>query len=290
MTLGPPAAAAGAAGPGQGTADAPGGSEPSSVPNIGPREELGSLASEFRFNPRFVQKVDRLGQRGYEGWRRVRGDGNCFYRAVGFGLLEQLVTAPQQSRAAWAAALGESLEALSFEDASEAEAHRELLASVDRLHRGGGWEAPAQAGVEMTASGILYRSLRDGSRDTDLALIRALRHVAARHLTQRAEDGSANGGISFDTVCLAQGYAGARDFCERVVLAVGVEAEGVVLQALPAALGFGLRVAVLDRAEGADLAFCDYNLEGPGPGGVPKPTVHVQLRPVLYDMICCYGI
>jgi len=34
----------------------------------------------------------------YPTWRRVRGDGNCYYRAVMFGLLERCVKDPERRK------------------------------------------------------------------------------------------------------------------------------------------------------------------------------------------------
>jgi ubiquitin thioesterase protein OTUB1 len=58
--------------------------------SVGPRMELNLLASDFRHNKSMVEKVAQLGV-GYMGYRKVRGDGNCYYRAVIFGLLENII-------------------------------------------------------------------------------------------------------------------------------------------------------------------------------------------------------
>lgn len=39
----------------------------------------------------FLQGLERLEERRYTGMRRVRGDGNCFFRGFMFRLVEQLV-------------------------------------------------------------------------------------------------------------------------------------------------------------------------------------------------------
>jgi Peptidase C65 Otubain len=51
---------------------------------------LDILKGDFGFNRGLVDKVDML-KPFYSGLRRARGDGNCYYRAVIFGLLEQIV-------------------------------------------------------------------------------------------------------------------------------------------------------------------------------------------------------
>eukprot|EP00439_Symbiodinium_sp_Y106_P084503 s803_g25.t2 len=92
----------------------------------------GTLKDEFKFNKSFGAKVDGLIREGYKGWRRVRGDGNCFYRAVGYSLIEQIILSEQRQTAA--AALVRQLRELqlvapSFEDASQ----QKLLSVQDAL-------------------------------------------------------------------------------------------------------------------------------------------------------------
>jgi ubiquitin thioesterase protein OTUB1 len=50
---------------------------------------FGSLEDEYRDAPGFLEGIDRL-KRRYKCMRRVRGDGNCFYRALLFGYVEAL--------------------------------------------------------------------------------------------------------------------------------------------------------------------------------------------------------
>ena len=84
-------------------------------------------------------------------------------------------------------------------------------------------------------------------------------------------------------------YDNVSDFCRKVVLPLGVEAEGVVLKGVAQALGIDLRVAFLDRS-GSDVAFCDYGCSGgdiiaPPCAAREVPLVHLQLRPGHYDVL-----
>jgi hypothetical protein len=58
--------------------------------NVGPRMLLAKMPADFRHNSSMVAKIARL-ETAYSGFRRIRGDGNCYYRAVIFGLLENIV-------------------------------------------------------------------------------------------------------------------------------------------------------------------------------------------------------
>lgn len=277
--------------------------------NIGLREPLETLADEFKFNVNFVAKVQRLSQEGYQGWRRVRGDGNCFYRAFGFALLERLVAEPPELRSLQALKLLRHFCRVELADESDQQAHQRVLECVERLGQGEAWELSLPMGMESQSRGggcegddavaALRRSLEVPGSELDLAFIRALRCLTAEHLSKHADDDDANGGISFSTVCVAQGYTGVDDFCRRVVLPLGVEAQDIVLNALPQALDIGLRVAILDRRESTELPFCDF-LAFPGgdlltstantADGVLDATalaklVHLQLRPGHYDVL-----
>jgi hypothetical protein len=58
--------------------------------NVGARLHLTKIAADFRHNNSMVGKINKL-ETAYVGFRRMRGDGNCYYRAVIFGLLEQII-------------------------------------------------------------------------------------------------------------------------------------------------------------------------------------------------------
>ena len=51
---------------------------------------LQSLEAEFQSDEVFKSKILKLGQK-YSRMRRVRPDGNCFFRAVGYRLFEVLI-------------------------------------------------------------------------------------------------------------------------------------------------------------------------------------------------------
>lgn len=253
------------------------------VQSLGKLESLNSLVDEFKYNKSFCQKVDELHKKGYIGWRRVRGDGNCFYRACGFGLLEQIITAPIKQQMAWAEVLRRCLESLRFEDREEQAEHLRLLDHVTQLSKGEGWQVCQDSRAEeMTQQGLLYVSFRDNSpASLDLALVRALRHLTARHMIANADDPEACHGISFRMLCDAQGLGTPERFCEQTVLPMGVEAETLVMSAIAPALCMSLRIALLDRGEASGLCFEDYKAGA----GVDQPMVHVQLRPGHYDLL-----
>merc|ERR1719282_2080365 len=90
-------------------ANSPNSPQPDGITNVGQSEVIRSLALEFPYNTKFGEKVEKLRRLGYTGWRRVRGDGNCFFRAFGFGLLEAIAWAPGPLRERWAQELRRKL-------------------------------------------------------------------------------------------------------------------------------------------------------------------------------------
>ena len=59
--------------------------------SIKPRFKLANLRSKYsEASDVMTKRIQILGQK-YCGWRPIRGDGNCYYRAVLYSLLEQAV-------------------------------------------------------------------------------------------------------------------------------------------------------------------------------------------------------
>ncbi|CAE8692326.1 unnamed protein product, partial [Polarella glacialis] len=152
-------------------------------------------------------------------------------------------------------------------------------------------QAAADQKQEISEHGLLYLSLYDGaqakSKGLDLALVRFLRVLTARYMCEKADDWEACNGISFNMLCEAQGMGTVQDFCDKVVLPLGVEAESLVMSAIVPATDISLRVAILDRTDASGLCFNDYVAKGgvAACGGIDPPTIHVQLRPGHYDLL-----
>ena len=64
-----------------------------SQPLVGPKEAFTALQAAYADNPKFLYKL-RTGSSVYSHVRRVRGDGNCFYRSLLFSILEFAILPP----------------------------------------------------------------------------------------------------------------------------------------------------------------------------------------------------
>jgi ubiquitin thioesterase protein OTUB1 len=58
-------------------------------PLIGPPESFEVLTEQLKGNEAFLRKLPNVAAR-YAALRRVRGDGNCFFRAFIYSLLQQV--------------------------------------------------------------------------------------------------------------------------------------------------------------------------------------------------------
>ncbi|XP_055327850.1 ubiquitin thioesterase OTUB1-like isoform X2 [Paramacrobiotus metropolitanus] len=67
------------------------------VPFVSVKESLDILEEEYS-DPVYIQKIANL-QMKYEWLRRTRGDGNCFYRCLGFSLFENVMLSGDQEKA-----------------------------------------------------------------------------------------------------------------------------------------------------------------------------------------------
>lgn len=255
--------------------------------SIGPWEPLATLATLNPYNDCYRLKVEMMKEDGYIGWRRVRGDGNCYYRCVGYALLERLFELEPEPRRIAAGDLHEKLSKLTFMNSTDELAHSELLARLEVCRDTGGWELfnVGNGNTLKNPVDTLYESFVDPQGSLDLALVRALRLLLAKYLTEHPDDeaGGDNGGITFETYAIALDYASLEEYTKKVVIPMGLEAMDIVLPAMAKALGRYIRVALLDReAHGGheDAIMLDFNAEAEA-----KPSVRVQLRPGHFDLL-----
>lgn len=253
--------------------------------NLGPREEIDSLTDEFRYNEKCCKKVWQLKGRGYTKWRRIRGDGNCFYRAVCFALLEELASLPPTatSRQQRCSDLYKRLKLVRFQDEAEMGWHRRLLSCVGRLREGLTWVAADESEQDAAPLSLLYKSLREVASPMDMALVRALRQLAALYILRHAKDESGNCGVSYEVMCASLGYNSTREFCQELVLPLGVEAEGLIPSAVAKALGIGLRIFSFEREDSSDLACSEYPEDPRSMDGLHM--LSLQSRPGNFDVL-----
>lgn len=272
-----------------------------SIPaNISPAACVSELAAANLHNAAVVAKARKLSDTfSYHRWRHVRGDGNCYYRSIAVGLLEHCAKPSGDGRKtlqhflALAASVDYTAgDGAQFESSqADQDAHTKLLTQLARTEQDGGgwqgvrWDADFEPhGAELASKvsdQIAHCMINDGF--TDQACVRALRRLTADFLLAHRHAPTSEGGLSYEALVVAQGGLSMEEFCDSVVLRMGIEAEGVILQALPLQLQISSRIIYLDRSEDTDLKVMDF-----GHGDDPK-VVHLLLKPGHYDVLYLGG-
>jgi Peptidase C65 Otubain len=145
----------------------------------------------------------------------VRGDGNCYYRAVCFGGIEHHMYTghPEKLRRLLA-----SIENLQFTRSSHAAAHTALVKTLGLACRGYGWPEMQQLEQQQqlqqqqlvpvrdgnTAAQQLEAAVLDTHDSTDAALVRACRKVVANYLSSYPDRQTA-GGLTYRQIIEAEG-------------------------------------------------------------------------------------
>lgn len=225
------------------------------IPLVGAREPLSALETEFANDPSFLKKVKGLGAQ-YAHFRRTRPDGNCFFRALGFGYLDLLRTNPDEYRrfkTVLQPAKDEMI-ALGMPAFTVEDFYDNFVDTVDAIGSG-----------ETTAEGLLEIFADQGRSDY---LVVFLRLVTSKHLQQNSEF----------FMNFMEGGKTVAEFCNTEVEPMYNESDHIHISALTEATGISVRVLYLDRGEADEVTSHDF------PDG-KTPLVHLLYRPGHYDVI-----
>jgi hypothetical protein len=94
--------------------------------SVGGRFRLALIADADRNNDSLFHKVRNL-TKSYAGYKKIRGDGNCYYRAVVYGALEQIIK--ERNRQAFRF-MYETFKSVLFSNREHNTDHNELLAAL----------------------------------------------------------------------------------------------------------------------------------------------------------------
>ena len=221
---------------------------------FGPRARLSELCVISRHNKLMRQKVEQLGPLGYAGWRPIRGDGNCYYRAIMTGFFElvlggsvgfeQLAETPEGRGIQRAIeVLGTLRDAvLGAYGADAANVHETLLTVLD--------PPPPRLSWASVEAALL------SSPELDLALVRAARCLTALFLLHN--EGAVYNGITIRDTILAlwEDCSSVREYCAKYVYPLGVDAEGTLadLGVLFQALGCRGVTVLVDAKDAGPVA------------------------------------
>mmetsp|Transcript_77950 Transcript_77950/g.215493 ORF Transcript_77950/g.215493 Transcript_77950/m.215493 type:complete len:1080 (+) Transcript_77950:124-3363(+) len=273
--------------------------------NIYALKSMDSLTCEHQHNPNLVMQFQEL-SRSFKAWRPIRGDGNCYYRAVLFSWLERSL------------ALG-TLENLQSFDAN-LRAHRRvatvpnLQTSIRTCHRLlKAWIAKrAQCSSDSEVCTLLMDVSNEFNKEqSDLAFILCLRHLIAEYLRQHAHDPvasctDAGNVLTYESWAIAIfGSKSIEDYCEQHVYVMNKEAADHVQHVCPRVLQTAVRICMVDR----DTARCNFIDYGGGSAMPPsgetvksaaelvstsgqcgmQPELFLLLKPGHYDVLLPRG-
>ena len=170
------------------------------------------------------ETIDYLKERGYVGFKRIRGDGNCYYRAVVFGLIEQIAMHGQFLRFAVLAKIFRRVE---YDDETHQRQHSRLVifleenaAAATTTATKGSAAGPSPAHVEQ--------SFLLPDTDLDRAAIRACRSLVSAYMVNNA-DREFNGIKMKDAILPLfeheRDVVDMKSWCEKYVDRMDVDAE-----------------------------------------------------------------
>ena len=265
------------------------GSEPApSIVNVQGPCTMGDLKEDFKHNESMKEKIEEMSAE-YSGYRPIRGDGNCYYRAVGFSFLERAMHAGAEGNKLLKTFIDLVTQG-DFQGHAEAEASRDYV--VGRLNK---WRADRQWSwtdgktpddITMNLNGkgpedisaALERSFVE-DEGMDKGMIRVLRHATASYIRLHRDDPTPSG-MTYDmTVTLGMDFPSLDKYFDDMLLKMGEDAAAVVHVALPLATGITVRMEYLDRRAAVEQKSFDF------PEDDQPRHAFILIKPGHFDML-----
>nr|XP_002125528.1 ubiquitin thioesterase otubain-like [Ciona intestinalis] len=221
---------------------------------VGNKQEILTLKSEYSADDKQYQhKIQELSKR-YTHVRKTRGDGNCFFRAFGFGYLEVLLHNKKDYAKFKEAAAGtlKKLMSLNYPSFTVEDFYENFMSVVNSIGEGTTLDELSNSFVDEGLSNyfVVY-----------------LRLIASCQLQLDAD---------FYQNFIDNGKS-IVEFCKTEVEPMYQESDHIHIIALTSALNASVRVAYLDRG-GNQLAFHDFPED-------TEPTLHILYKPGHYDIL-----
>lgn len=231
---------------------------------VGDLEDLSILVEEFELDLVFRDKVESLASK-YSNIRRVRPDGNCFFRSLAFAWFERIYGDPDAVEAFLKVV--EPTKArmikLGFPEFTVEDFYDSFMDQVRCL-------AAPPAGETSAAAVNLESTFNDqGASDYIVVFLRLL---TSMHLREDAE---------FYQNFLENDYASVDDFCSHQVEPMYNESDHVHVTAITKETGIRVRIMYLDRGTNKEASPHDFP-ESDNRGDV---DVHLLYRPGHYDIL-----
>ncbi|CAF0770410.1 unnamed protein product [Rotaria sp. Silwood1] len=231
-------------------------------PLISAKIETSELKNEYLSEDKIYQdKVSEL-MKKYKYLRRTRGDGNCFYRAFGFGYLEknlnnknELERFRQLTRD-----LKNKLVQLGYLDFTVEDVNDVVLEVIDNVYKGGSETTLMESFCSPAYSDYFVAYLR--------LFTSAYLQMNSTFFENFIEDGK--------TV---------KQFCSTEVEPMARESDNIHIIALAKAAAVPLRVIYMDRSEHSLLTTHDFSATDDDNKSTFKPMITMLYRPGHYDLL-----
>lgn len=202
----------------------------------------------------FIKQIDFLISKGYEGIRRSRGDGDCFYRSLAFAYIERIFNAEDRQLAVVTSI--STLEAFLPElrkagfDAMVIEESYEIPRD---LIRGIVEPGPVSSRGQTLTPAQLLEVFQDDSLSNYMVMF--MRMLTSAQIRGHPEE--------YEPFVIHPDFGekmGVKEFCEAVVEVLGREADHVQVTAISEALKVNVEIAYFDgRNKDGNVEFVKFN-------------------------------
>ncbi|KAJ6428464.1 hypothetical protein OIU84_023816 [Salix udensis] len=253
----------------------------SSIPLLGDKEPLSTLAAEYQSgSPILLEKIKVLDDK-YAAIRRARGDGNCFFRSFMFSYLEHILETQDRAEVDRIKIKVEecrkTLQGLGYVDFTFEDFFALFLEQLDDVLQG-------------NENSISHEELQNRSCDQSVSdyIVMFFRFVTTGEIRKRSQ--------FFEPFILGLTNTTVEQFCKSSVEPMGEESDHMHITALSDALGVPIRVVYLDRSscDAGGVSVNHHNFV-PAPGNLPSgssassesinPFITMLYRPGHYDIL-----
>ncbi|TIA95546.1 hypothetical protein E3P96_03815 [Wallemia ichthyophaga] len=220
---------------------------------VGDAEDMSGLLAEYENgNAVYTRKIANLMGGGYSTFRRIRGDGNCFYRAVSYAFVEKVCSAStaDTTKERLQRVAIPLLSELGFDSEIMQDFYQPLLTILDNT------KDPS-----IPLNEYLKVTLNDD--ETSNSIVVFLRYLTSATIRKHADEY-----LPFlfayegDLVVDDSGMPDIKKFCETYVEAFGKEADHIQMTALGRVLQVDLKVCYLDASEKEHVDWHELGVSG----------------------------
>jgi len=210
---------------------------------------MSALRSEYENgSAMFLKQIDWLVANGYNSIRRTRGDGDCFYRSLGFAYVEGLLKSKDQALAvakslSFLSSINETLHSAGIEKMVYEDFYEEFASLIENIIN------PNSEGTTLTVDLLLNAFQNPEVSNSVVIYLRFLTSAQIR-LNRESYEGFVVHPDSRDIMDVDS-------YCANIVQTMGKEADNVEIEALSRALQLNIDVAYLNGGRG-DAGVIDF--------------------------------